>query len=235
MILAHREPLGHAGCMVPAAVRECANILGLSHVELLVGDLDRSRAFYVDLLGFTEAERDRDRLYLRCVEDRQHHSLVLRRAARPGLGHIAYKVADDGSLDAMARRFADLGLSTRWLAAGEERAVGRALRVTFGSVVLVPPVEELFWRGWLMRWLIRPDNFHAVRLGAYSHYSFWTTAILFAAEHGPYWDVGLIAGVLYNWWMVRTRSLADCTVAHAITNGLLAVYVLYAGHWQYWL
>jgi catechol 2,3-dioxygenase len=63
------------------------------------------------------------------VEDRQHHSLVLRRAARPGLGHIAYKVADDGSLDAMARRFTDLGLPTRWLAAGEERAVGRALRV----------------------------------------------------------------------------------------------------------
>ena len=129
MILALREGLGHAGRMAAAAVRECANILGLSHVELLVGDLDRSRAFYVDLLGFTEADRDAEHLYLRCVEDRQHHSLVLRRAPRAGLGHLAYKVADDGSLDLLARRFQGLGLPTRWLAPGEERALGRALRM----------------------------------------------------------------------------------------------------------
>jgi catechol 2,3-dioxygenase len=129
MMLALRDPLGHAGRMVPAAVRECANILGLSHVELRVGDLDRSRAFYVDLLGFTESERDRERLYLRCVEDRQHHSLVLRQAPQAGLGHIAYKVADDESLDALARRFQHLGLPTRWLAAGDERATGATLRM----------------------------------------------------------------------------------------------------------
>ena len=104
----------------------------------------------------------------------------------------------------------------------------------FGSVVLVPALEELFWRGWLMRWLIRPD-FEAVRLGTYTRYSFWVTAVLFAAEHGPYWDVGLLAGIVYNWWMLRTQRLADCIVAHAVTNGLLAIYVLYAGHWQYWL
>jgi hypothetical protein len=103
-----------------------------------------------------------------------------------------------------------------------------------GSVGLVPVLEELFWRGWLMRWLIRPD-FEAVRLGAYTRYSFWVTAALFAAEHGPYWDVGLLAGIIYNWWMVRTGRLADCIVAHAVTNGLLAAYVLYTGHWQYWL
>ena len=76
---------------------------------------------------------------------------------------------------------------------------------------LVPVLEELFWRGWLMRWLIRPD-FEAVRLGTYTHYSFWVTAALFAAEHGPYWDVGLLAGIIYNWWMVRTGRLADCIV-----------------------
>lgn len=107
------------------------------------------------------------------------------------------------------------------------------LRV-LGSVALVPVVEELFWRGWLMRWLIRPD-FQDVRLGTYAHSSFWLTAVLFAFEHGAYWDVGLLAGVVYNWWMVRTARLADCIVAHAITNGLLATYVLCFGQWQYWL
>ncbi len=107
-----------------------------------------------------------------------------------------------------------------------------ALRAV-GSAALVPILEELFWRGWLMRWLIDRD-FRAIALGTYSAQSFWIVAALFASEHGSYWDVGLAAGVLYNWWMVRTRSLANCILAHAITNACLAVYVLLAGQWQFW-
>lgn len=104
---------------------------------------------------------------------------------------------------------------------------------TVRAVVIVPIVEELFWRAWLMRWLIDND-FNRVRLGAYTAFSFWITAILFASEHGPYWDVGLITGVIYNFWMVRTRSVADCILMHAVTNGLLSGYVILAGQWQYW-
>ena len=103
-----------------------------------------------------------------------------------------------------------------------------------GSVLLVPVIEELFWRAWLMRYLISP-RFETVRLGAYSALSFWVTAALFASEHGPYWDVGLIAGIAFNWWMIRTRSLADCILAHAVTNACLAVYVISMSRWQYWL
>lgn len=102
------------------------------------------------------------------------------------------------------------------------------------STVLVPIIEELFWRGWLMRWVIRPD-FEKVPLGKYTAFSFWAVAVLFAAEHGPYWEVGLAAGVAYNWWCVRTHSLADCMLAHAVTNGLLAGYVLLFDQWQYWM
>jgi len=102
------------------------------------------------------------------------------------------------------------------------------------SAVLVPILEELFWRGWLMRWVIRSD-FESVPLGQYTAVSFWAVALLFASEHGPYWEVGLIAGVAYNWWLVRTRNLADCMVAHAVTNALLAGYVLVFGQWQYWM
>src|ERR1700686_5233038 len=73
------------------------------------------------------------------------------------------------------------------------------------AVVLVPIIEELFWRAWLMRWLIAP-RFKRVPLGAFSPVSFAATAFLFASEHGPYWDVGLAAGLIYNWWMIRTKS-----------------------------
>lgn len=103
-----------------------------------------------------------------------------------------------------------------------------------GSVLLVPVVEELFWRAWLMRRLISP-LIEKVPLGAYSAWSFWITALLFASEHGAFWGVGLAAGVVYNWWMIRTRSLADCILAHAVTNGSLAAYVLVSGRWEYWL
>ncbi len=102
------------------------------------------------------------------------------------------------------------------------------------SAVLIPILEELFWRGWLMRWLIRPE-FESVPLGKYTAASFWAVALLFASEHGPYWDVGLLAGLAYNGWMVRTRNLADCILAHAVTNALLGAYVLFFNQWQYWL
>ena len=102
------------------------------------------------------------------------------------------------------------------------------------SVALVPVLEELFWRGWLMRWLISQD-FLKVPMGTYARNAFWIVAVLFASEHGPYWEVGLAAGIVYNWWIVRTRNLADCILAHAVTNGLLSVYVLMTGQWQYWL
>ena len=103
------------------------------------------------------------------------------------------------------------------------------------SVVAVPILEELFWRGWLMRWLIDSNNFERVPLGTYAPAAFWIVAALFATEHGSYWDVGFAAGIVYNWWMVRTRSLWDCILAHAVTNGALAAYVVLAGQWQYWL
>jgi uncharacterized protein len=104
---------------------------------------------------------------------------------------------------------------------------------TARAILIVPVVEELFWRGWLMRWAIKSD-FRQVPLGAYTPLAFWVTAVLFASEHGPYWDVGLIAGAIYSAWIVRTKSLADCVLAHAMTNGLLSGYVILTQNWQYW-
>ena len=85
-----------------------------------------------------------------------------------------------------------------------------------------------------MRWLIS-SKFQNLPLGTYDTKAFWITAILFATEHGPYWDVGLIAGVTYNWWMVRTRSLRDCILAHSVTNACLCGYVIATHRWEYWL
>jgi len=101
------------------------------------------------------------------------------------------------------------------------------------SVLIVPVVEELFWRGWLMRWLI-DRNFESVPLGAYTRGSFWITALLFAVEHGSFWEVGLMAGVIYGLWIIRAKRLGDCILAHAVTNGCLSAYVIATGAWRYW-
>lgn len=104
-------------------------ILKTGQVELRVTDLERAHGFYVGLLGFVETQRDDERLYLRCLEDWEHHTLILRRAESPGLGHIGYRVASEDDLDALAAIAAERDLPRRWLEAGEEPGQGRALRI----------------------------------------------------------------------------------------------------------
>ena len=105
------------------------DVVRAAHGELLVADLGRARAFYCDLLGFVETEATRDAMYLRGYEDIVHHSLVLRRAAAPGCGHIAYRVAGPEDVEAAARWFAGQGCVVRRVAAGEEPGQGPAVRV----------------------------------------------------------------------------------------------------------
>src|SRR2546428_1035823 len=105
-----------------------AEILRLGHVEYRVTDLERARAFYVDLLGFVETGRDGTRVYLRGLEERDHHSLVLRQAPAPGVSHFAFRVAAPDDLQRLHRRCTARGLPTRWIEAGEEAGQGEALR-----------------------------------------------------------------------------------------------------------
>lgn len=102
------------------------------------------------------------------------------------------------------------------------------------AALIVPVLEELFWRGWLPRWLVNPD-WQKVQLGTYNTLAFVGTAVLFASEHGPYWEVGLACGLIYNWWMWRTKSLGDLVLVHAITNACLSAYVIASGRYEYWM
>jgi CAAX prenyl protease-like protein len=101
------------------------------------------------------------------------------------------------------------------------------------AALVVPVVEELFWRGWLPRWLVRSD-WQGVPLGTFTRLAFLLSAALFASEHGSYWEVGLACGLVYNAWMARTRSLGDLILTHAVTNGALAAFVLATGQVAYW-
>jgi len=102
------------------------------------------------------------------------------------------------------------------------------------AALLVPLLEEFFWRGWLPRWLVNPD-WQRVPLGTFNAMGFVLTAVLFASEHGPFWEVGLLCGLLYNWYMWRTKSLGDLVLVHAVTNAALAGFVLVTKQYAYWM
>ena len=105
---------------------------------------------------------------------------------------------------------------------------------TVRATLLVPVLEELFWRGWLPRWM-QDLHFANVPLGRYTPMAFWATAVLFATEHGPFWEVGLACGIIYNLWMQKTRSLGDVMQTHATTNLALSIYVILGRRWMYWM
>ena len=104
------------------------HILRAAHVELQVKDLEKSRAFY-DLLGFIVTEQTPTQLYLRGVEERLHHSLVLTKSDEPAVHHLAFRVESDEDLDNLYDFYVKKGCVPRWREPGEEAGQGRALLV----------------------------------------------------------------------------------------------------------
>jgi len=101
-------------------------------------------------------------------------------------------------------------------------------------VVVVPLLEEIFWRGFLMRYVI-DDRWRTVPFGKFTPMSFATVAVLFALAHwGPDFIPALITGVLYNALAVWTRSLGVCVIAHAVTNLGLGIYIMVTEQWGFW-
>ncbi len=101
-------------------------------------------------------------------------------------------------------------------------------------VVVVPVMEEVFWRGFLQRYLIKED-FQSVPFGSYSHFSFFGVALAFMLVHRPEdYPAAFVCGILYGWIACRTKSLASCIAAHALTNFLLGIFIMSTRQWGFW-
>ncbi len=125
----------------------------------------------------------------------------------------------------------DPGFNPRLLPNAPVRIVMALFRI-IGAVLVVPLMEELFWRSFLIRYII-DKNFENVRVGTFTWGSFLLTIMLFGAEHN-YIYAGIMAGAAYNLILYKTRSLVQCVLAHAVTNLALAIYVIFTGKWQFW-
>ncbi len=102
----------------------------------------------------------------------------------------------------------------------------------FGASVVVPVFEEIFWRSFVIRYIINP-RFEDVPIGKFTWISFIISSILFGLEHNL-WLAGIMAGVSYSLILYYTRSLVIAIFSHGITNLLLGIYVLSTGNWQFW-
>ncbi|MFA6686987.1 MAG: CAAX prenyl protease-related protein [Desulfuromonas sp.] len=100
-----------------------------------------------------------------------------------------------------------------------------------GAVLVVPLMEEIFWRSFLIRYAIDSD-FTRVALGRFTWFSFIVITILFGLEHHLFL-AGMLAGALFNLVLYMTRSIMQCIVSHAVTNLALGIYVLQTGQWHF--
>ena len=102
----------------------------------------------------------------------------------------------------------------------------------YGLVILVPVIEEMFWRDFVLRYLTN-DDFQSVPIGTFSQRSLWIMAIGSALTHSE-WVAALLAALLFAWVVRSTKSLFAAVIAHSVANGALAAYILVTRDWKYW-
>jgi len=116
---------------------------------------------------------------------------------------------------------------------GEDRLQWPLIAVRWiGATLLVPVMEELFWRSFLMRWVESPA-FEGVDPRRVGLKAIVLSTFVFALAH-PLWLAAVLAGLAYAWLYVRSTRLWTAVIAHAVTNGALGVYVVATRQWQFW-
>ena len=101
-----------------------------------------------------------------------------------------------------------------------------------GMTLVVPPLEEVFYRSFLYRY-IADHNFLTVPLNRFLPWPFLATVVVFGFSHNE-WLAGLICAAAYQWLVIRKNRLGDAMTAHAITNFLLGIWVIWRGAWHFW-
>ena len=101
-----------------------------------------------------------------------------------------------------------------------------------GAALIVPVMEELFWRSFLMRWIQSPQ-FEAVPPQRVGLKAIVLSTFIFTLAH-TLWLAAVVAGLAYAWLYVRTGKLWVPVIAHAVTNGALGVWVVMTGKWAFW-
>jgi CAAX prenyl protease-like protein len=102
-----------------------------------------------------------------------------------------------------------------------------------GSTLVVPPIEEVFYRSFLYRYLAN-SRFLAVPFNEFHALPFALTALVFGLAHPGRWVAGILCGLAYQGLALRKNRLGDAMTAHAVTNFLLGIWIVWRGAWSFW-
>lgn len=193
------------------------NVVRASHAEFSVRDLAKSRAFYADCLGYLVTAESRRALYLRGLEERQHHSIVLTQGEAPAVNAIGFKLASEDDLDRAAFWFARKGLPTLF---PEQPHQGRTLR-TLDAVGMPVDFYATMERADCM--LRKYEQYRGARIQRIDHINCFTPDV--QASYDFYTDIGFRLteytetdepdAQLWAVWMHRKGNVHDL----AFTNG----------------
>ncbi|CAN5823276.1 hypothetical protein BH11PSE8_BH11PSE8_30130 [soil metagenome] len=135
-------------------------------------------------------------------------------------------------------------LDAPWMTLGEAAAVFRPLDAQgaiiwplvivrwVGAALLVPVMEELFWRSFLMRWVQSPQ-FETVVPQRVGIKAVVLSTFVFMLAHNL-WLAAILAGLIFAWLYIRTGKLWVAVIAHGVTNGMLGIWVVMTGKWAFW-
>lgn len=121
-------------------------ILRLSHVDITVPDLDLAAAYYTGVIGMDMTDQVDDRLFFKCWDEEDHHSLAVRFDPRVGIDRFAFKVEREDDLDDLERRVEAYGFAVSRVSRGEEVGQGESIRFATPSgheMELVYDVDRL--------------------------------------------------------------------------------------------
>lgn len=101
-----------------------------------------------------------------------------------------------------------------------------------GATLLVPVMEEIFWRSFLMRWVENPvfESVDPHRVGVKA---IVLSTFVFVLAH-TLWLAAAVAGLAYALLYRQTGKLWTAVIAHAVTNGVLGLWVIRTGNWAFW-
>ncbi|MDR3455807.1 MAG: CAAX prenyl protease-related protein [Verrucomicrobiae bacterium] len=165
-------------------------------------------------------------------------------AVAVGVGVFAVWVGISSGWTTQASLWFKLGLSHAPATAApvwnpnEQFGQGSALAWLFvvtrivGSTLIVPPLEEVFYRSFVYRYIARVD-FLSVPLNRFLPWPFLATALVFGFSHNE-WLAGILCGAAYQGLVIRKNRLGDAMTAHALTNFLLGLWVVWKGAWNFW-
>ena len=201
------------------------DVVRVSHVELGVADLQRSRAFYEEALGLVVSAAEPGALYLRGLEERGHHSLVLREESAGRCLRLGFRVRSEEDLDRAHAYFTERGLPARWADgadAGGAKGQGRTLHVTdaFGHPLAFYATQER-----QERLLQRYGEYRGAAIQRLDHINLFAADLqatheFLAGELGfrtsEYTDTDEADPRLWAVWMHRKGNVHDV----ALTNGV---------------